>query len=231
MMKRKICFILFMVLFVLGSNAQQPKQDGEVISPPEDADGNIYTSVTIGKQTWLVENLKTTRYLNGDVIPTTTPANRDISGEAEPKYQWAYNGDERYAEIYGRLYTWYAISDERGVCPAGWHVPTDRDWSVLTDFLGRDLVAGGKLKAEGTEFWAEPNTGATNETGFTALPGGARNLNGSFYNVMKFGAWWTASSSDSGAFYRNIEYDDPNVFRNYFYSSKNFGFAVRCIKN
>lgn len=219
--------------------------------PLKDVDGNLYKTVVIGNQTWMMENLKTTHYHNGDPILTTIPANLNISSQEkldllaaksiipppspadmkfpdeQPKYQWAYEGDESKVQVYGRLYTWYAVEDERKICPDGWHVPSDREWGILISFLGGEAVAGGKLKAEGTEHWSDPNTGATNETGFTALGGGGRDLDGSFFNIHEFGAWW---SSDSG-FKRHIEHDNPYTYRNYHYNSKIYGFSVRCLKD
>jgi uncharacterized protein (TIGR02145 family) len=108
-----------------------------------DKDGNIYNSVTIGTQMWITENLKTTKYSNGDAIPTTT---LDISLESTPKYQWAYGDDSTNIATYGRLYTWYAVIDSRNICPTGWHVPTDAEWETLKTNLGGDTIAGGKLK-------------------------------------------------------------------------------------
>jgi len=136
-----------------------------------DVDGNVYHTVEIGTQVWMVENLKTTKYRNGDLIGTTTPATLDISSEATPKYQWAFEGNESNVNTYGRLYTWWAVTDIRGVCPTGWHVPTEDDWITLTTYLGGEDVAGGKLKEAGTTHWWAPNEGATNSSGFTALPG------------------------------------------------------------
>jgi uncharacterized protein (TIGR02145 family) len=113
-----------------------------------DGDGNIYTTVTIGSQTWIRENLKTTKYPNGDLIGTTTPATLDISSETSPKYQWAYEGDDINVLIYGRLYTWYAATDSRKICPVGWHIPNDTEWTILITYLCGGGIAGGKLKKQ-----------------------------------------------------------------------------------
>ncbi|MFZ3064200.1 MAG: fibrobacter succinogenes major paralogous domain-containing protein, partial [Nitrospirota bacterium] len=129
-----------------------------------DIDGNVYNTVTIGAQVWMKENLKATKYRNSEDIPTTIA---DISGETSPKYQWAYGGNINNAAVYGRLYTWYAATDSRGLCPTGWHVPTNAEWTTLTDYLGTD--PGGKMKEAGTAHWTTPNTGADNSSGFTAL--------------------------------------------------------------
>jgi uncharacterized protein (TIGR02145 family) len=219
--------------------------------PIKDIDGNIYHTVVIGSQTWMKENLRTTHYRNGESILTTTPATLDVSSEEKisslvakdlstpapsasnvseerlPKYQWPYAGDEENVAVYGRLYTWYAVTDERNVCPEGWHIPTDREWTILIDYLGGNVVAGGKLKEENSSCWAEPNVGATNESGFKALPAGGRNVDGSFSNIGKYSAWWTSSPG----IYRHIEHDTPYTFRNYYYNSKVYGFSIRCIKD
>ena len=115
--------------------------------------------------------------------------------KATPKYQWAYDGNESNVATYGRLYTWYAVTDSRNVCPTGWHVPTDAEWTTLTTFLGGENVAGGKLKETGTTHWTTPNTGATNETGFTALPSGYRYIDGTFLTIFSMGIWWSSTEA------------------------------------
>jgi uncharacterized protein (TIGR02145 family) len=135
-----------------------------------DIDGNIYHTVTIGTQVWMVENLKTTKYRNGDPIPNVT--GNAWAALTTGAYCWYNNDAATYKATYGALYNWYAVADSRNIAPTGWHVPTDAEWTTLTTFLGGESVAGGKLKETGTNHWTSPNTGATNETGFTALPGG-----------------------------------------------------------
>ena len=193
----------------------------------KDADGNVYTSVTIGTQVWMVQNLKTTKYRNGDLIGTTT---NDISGEGSPEYQWAPDDNENNVATYGRLYTWYAVTDSRNVCPAGWHVPSDAEWSTFTTFLGGDTVAGGKLKETGTTLWTTPNTGATNETGFTALPSGYRYLDDSYINIGLIGFWWSSTEySATDAYYHYMLCYFSKVYR--LYDNKHYGFSVRCLKD
>ena len=196
----------------------------------EDADGNVYKTIGIGSQVWMAENLKATRYSNGDPIGTTTPATLDISNDFSHKYQWAYGGDESNAAVYGRLYTWYAATDTRNVCPAGWHVFSDEDWSTLIIYLGSADSAGGKLKETGTTHWQSPNAGATNETGFSALPGGGRDGNGRFFSIGSGGFWWSSSeiSTELGS-YRSINFDYSNVF--IYNIEKHYGFSVRCLQD
>jgi uncharacterized protein (TIGR02145 family) len=191
----------------------------------EDADGNVYQTIGIGSQIWMTENLKTTRYRNGDLIGTTTPATLDISVEATPKYQWAYDGDESNVVTYGRLYTWYAANDTRNVCPTGWHIPTSAEWSILDTFLGSNLgVAGGKLKETGTTHWLSPNEGATNETGFTALPGGRRNEVGGFDGIGDFSSWW---DGDMGIW--GISHDYGHFGGIWIFNTS--GNSVRCLQD
>ena len=195
-----------------------------------DIDGNVYQTIKIGTQLWMRENLKVTRYLNGEVIGTSTPATLDISGESAPKYQWAYNGDEENVAVYGRLYTWFAVTDSRNVCPAGWHIPTDSEWTTLTTYLGGFKIAGGKLKETGALHWRSPNTAATNETGFTALPASYRSINGEFSHFGIYGGWW--SSSELNPFMAWTRYMTAIAkYTGVYPYGKSLGFSVRCLKN
>jgi uncharacterized protein (TIGR02145 family) len=192
-----------------------------------DLDENNYPVVKIGTQLWMAENLKTARYNNGDLIETTIPENKDVSGESSPKYQWPYEGNESIVPILGRLYTYYAITDDRGVCPAGWHVPSDEEWTTLTAYLGGEDIAGGKLKETGTAHWHSPNTDASNQSGFTALPGGLRTFDGYF---IVTGRWWSGTEFDSDIAYgRTLNYNNASIYRNLL--DKKDGNAVRCISN
>jgi uncharacterized protein (TIGR02145 family) len=206
---------------------------------PTDMDGNSYDEVKIGSQVWMKENLKTTKYSNGDLIGTTTPATLNISTESSPKYQWAYGGDENNVETYGRLYTWYAATDERNICPTGWHVPTDEEWATLETFLGGSAIAGGKLKQgyEGDNpeyyygpYWYYPNTGANNESGFTGLPAGLRSKYGDFnYLQIYFDVWSATEVDENLAFDRMLMFDSSSTDR--CNASKKDGYSVRCIKD
>jgi len=202
-------------------------------------DGNEYNWVQIGDQVWMAENLK---YLPSVVGPGTG------SNTTAYYYVYGYDGTnvadakatDNYA-TYGVLYNWTAAmngeassttnpSGIQGVCPAGWHLPSDAEWTELTDYLGGESVAGGKLKETGTTHWASPNTGATNETGFTALPGGFRLSNGTFNDIGYLGYWWSATEYNATyAWYRSMYYNLSNVFRNY--DDKEVGFSVRCVRD
>jgi len=207
------------------------KKADETLTTVTDKDGNVYKTVTIGTQVWMAENLKTTKYRNGDLIGTTTPATKDISGENTPKYQWAYNGNETNVATYGRLYTWYAVTDSRNVCPTGWHLPTDIELTTLTTFLGGESIAGGKLKETGTTHWESPNTGATNESGFTALPGGYRiDYDIVFYDIGFYGYWWSSTEySSENAYYLGLGNVGSDVDSNS--EDKLSGFSVRCLRD
>src|SRR5690554_4857483 len=192
-----------------------------------DIDGNTYKTVTIGTQTWMAENLKVTKYNDGIAIPNVTDntAWRELATGALCDYA----NTPSNSETYGKLYNWHAVNTGK-LCPTGWHVPSDAEWTVLTDYLGGESVAGGKLKETGTTHWASPNTGATNETGFTALPGGYRYFNGTFYNVGNYGTWWSATEFNAaGAWFRNVGYDYSDVLR--YSNDKEVGFSVRCLRD
>lgn len=192
-----------------------------------DIDGNIYQTVTIDNRIWMAENLKTTHYQNGneilDVADDNTWNNLSTGARCTNLYINNYSG------IYGLLYNWFAVSDNRNVCPAGWHVPSDDEWTALITYLGGGNFAGGKLKEAGTGHWIFPNTDATNESGFTALPDGARGPYG-FSSALDWGFWWSASEYDATTAWHIILFTyDATV--NKPPNNKKNGFSVRCIKN
>jgi uncharacterized protein (TIGR02145 family) len=215
--------------------AQQSNLKTHVDATVTDIDGNIYHTITIGTQTWMVENLKTTNYSNGDLIGTTSPDTLNISNESTPKYQWVYNNDKNNLATYGRLYTWYAIADSRNVCPKGWHVTTNNEWTTLANFLGGDSVAGDKLKEIGTTHWISPNSDATNEYGFTAVPSGSRwpksNVNKIYAQMGEYTHFWTATESvkDTSCAWRRRISQGHNLHRGW--AQKKIGWPVRCIKD
>jgi len=203
------------------------------IDAAEDADENFYSAVEIGSQIWLGENLKTTMYSNGDIISTTSS---DISGESTPKYQWAYNGNESNVDDNGRLYTWYSVTDSRNVCPVGWHVPAYEEWVALRTYLRPEVnganYASWPLKEPGTAHWLNLDANSTNETGFTALPGGQRSANGSFSTLGTYGTWWTASEYNSQYLSggRILQMRGDGTLYENVYNMK-IGLSVRCIKD
>lgn len=195
-----------------------------------DIENNVYKTIIIGTQVWMAENLRATKYSNGDLIGTTIPATLDITAENEAKYQWAYDGNEGLVAAYGRLYTFYAVSDNRNVCPTGWHVPADEEWKMMRDFLNGATVAGGKLKESSLAHWFTPNTAATNEIGFTALPGGYRNNRSGFNDLGLIGYWWSSTVYDNTAGWASsVEYSSSDYISGRGYALH--GISVRCIKD
>lgn len=160
-----------------------------------DNSGNQYAAITIGNQVWLNENLRTTRYNNGDNIASTDNASIDITAEVNPKYQWIYfEGSEPIGTGIGRLYTWHVINDPRKICPPGFRVATESDWNALNTFLGGNFVInGGKLKLQGTGLWQSPNLGATNDVGFNGLPSGSRLPDGTFTGYKTNAVLWSST--------------------------------------
>jgi uncharacterized protein (TIGR02145 family) len=192
-------------------------------------------TIVIGTQQWMRENLDVLTYRNGDIIPQVTDSTAwaNLTTGA-----WCYyNNDPLNGAIYGKLYNWYAVNDPRGLAPQGWHIPTDAEWTTLgtllgvTDGLGYNWVdAGGKMKTPGTTRWTTPNTSATNESGFAALPGGYRYYFGPFYKVNEHSLWWSATEIDSErASQRSIAYNNSTLWN--FWNDKKYGYSVRCIRD
>ncbi len=188
-----------------------------------------YDDLTIGTQAWTSKNLEVSTYRNGDVIPQVTDPTTWASLTTGA---WCYyNNDPATGAIYGKLYNWYAVNDPRGLAPQGWHIPTDAEWATLGTNLGGNSVAGGKMKVTGTTYWASPNTGATNETGFGGLPGGFRNSDGNFYNKLTDGYYWSATSSGaSDALFRYLNSGNANL-NTFSGLSKKLGYSIRCVKD
>lgn len=200
-----------------------------------DYDNNNYPTVQIGMgrsgtQTWMAENLRTTYYRNGDAIPNVTD-NTTWIGLNTGAYCWYDNDGDSYKMQYGALYNWFTVSDNRNLCPAGWHVPTDSEWIELMTFLGGDTVAGGKLKETGTAHWRAPNTGATNESGFTGIAAGMRYIDGTFNNDINLnGYFWTSTETASVDAQCYVLNSNQNAI--FFFPTKKIrGQTVRCIKD
>ncbi len=185
-------------------------------------------SIKIGAQIWMDRNLNVIIFRNGDPILNVT-SGTDWTSLTKSAYA-DYNNSVSSSDIYGRLYNAYAVTDSRNLCPAGWHVPSDDEWTILSDFLGGLAVAGSKMKETGTSHWLDPNTTATNESGFTALPGGHRYNDGSFFNMGTTGYWWTSTATSStNADYRVLKNNSPGMAVGDV--SKVLGCSVRCIKD
>jgi uncharacterized protein (TIGR02145 family) len=194
-----------------------------------DIEGNIYSAIQIGTQVWMAENLKTTKFNDNTDIPLVTDNNSWIS-LTTPGYCWYNNDETSYKNNYGALYNWYCVSYGK-LCPVGWHVPTNDEFTILANYLGGVNIAGGKIKESGYVHWSSPNTGATNETDFTALPGGQRTETPTFDGIGSYGVWWSSTPYNSvKPWYRSL-----GCTNEIFYvgnGSLNIrGFSIRCIKD
>jgi uncharacterized protein (TIGR02145 family) len=197
-------------------------------------------SVTICTQTWMLKNLDVTTYTDGTPIPQVTDS---TTWQTLTTGAWCYyNNDPANGAIYGKLYNWYAVAGiydaasaanpalRKKLAPTGWHVPTDAEWTTLTACLGGLSIAGGKMKETGTTHWQNPNTGATNSSGFTGLPGGYRLSSGPFSGIGNYGDWWSSSEfSPTGAWYRTLYYDYNVASRDNSYKTN--GYSVRCLRD
>ncbi|MFO7934424.1 MAG: fibrobacter succinogenes major paralogous domain-containing protein [Bacteroidales bacterium] len=202
-------------------------------------DGRVYKTVKLGTQVWLAENLNADKYRNGD--PVLNRKGKGEWGKHETGAWCFYDNEKKNGEIYGRLYNWFAVNDPRGLAPEGWHIPTDEEWKELEIYLGlgeteagyrgwRGQDTGGKLKETGTSHWHEPNEKATNASGFTALPGGYRDVDGHFYVLGYGGYWWSSSEhTDDIVWYRSLYHTYSKIHRTDSYAGD--GFSVRCVKD
>jgi len=197
----------------------------------EDVDGNHYRTVRVGEQLWMAENLRTTRLKDGSPLSHVEDYDSWVDLESAA-YCW-YNNDSLHAADYGALYNYQAIESGK-LCPEGWHVPGDEEWTALELAFTADGNPGGALKEAGTAHWKTPNTAASDESGFTALPAGYRSYNGTFNLIRISGFWWTSSpksfyGSENTVLYRGLNYDSGAIERNV--ASLNNGFSVRCVKD
>lgn len=202
-----------------------------------DPDGNVYPTVTIGTQVWMTENLRTTKYANGDAIPNVT---NNLQWSGLTTGAWIhYNNSSQYDSVHGKLYNWYTAVDSRNVCPTGWHVPSESDWNQLIAHFDPNMnptikgsqsaTAGGKLKH--TAVWNTPNVGATNSSGFTAVPGGYRNTDGTFNALLDYVSYWSTGidSGSSSPVFRNLHRSSADAFRNAGHARH--GLSIRCVKD
>jgi uncharacterized protein (TIGR02145 family) len=194
-------------------------------------DKPIISSVIISDQEWQMKNLDVDRFRNGEPIPHALTAEEwKAAGEREEPAWCYYNNDVENGEIYGKLYNWYAVNDSRGLAPEGWHIPTDDEWTTLTDYLGGEEFAGDKMKTIGTSYWAIPNNEASNESGFSALPGGYRNFDSSFNNIFTNAFFWSATEiHDNYPCYRYLYNNYSTVSRSY--DKMSVGASVRCLRD
>jgi uncharacterized protein (TIGR02145 family) len=220
-------------LLLLITSSLVKSQDNLVISQaPQivtDTDGNQYHTVRIGKQVWMVENLKTTRFNDGKAIPLVSE-NQEWAHLTTSAYCWYNNDSVTNKNKYGALYNYYSVSTGK-LAPKGWRVPTDEDWKILVDFLGGESVAGGKMKEEGTIHWKNPNKNASDSSGFSGLPGGFRLPEGRFFLLGQTGYWWASWTNNKSNFAVGRIMVSYNASAQICYESKGYGFSVRCIKD
>ena len=186
-------------------------------------------TVTIGTQVWMTKNLDVATFRNGDPIPEAKTAEEwEKAGENQQPAWCYYNNDPANGAKYGKLYNWYAVNDSRGIAPAGYHIPSDAEWTKLNDFLGGEKVADTKMKSKSG--WAENGNG-TNTSGFSGLPGGHCSYNGSFFDVGEDGFWWSSTENFTclGGI-RKLYYDQPDIVYRNLYNERN-GFSVRCLRD
>lgn len=232
----KNVFLAIISLVVIGCSKEEAAVDVPLVVT--DVDGNVYTTTTIGKQTWSIENLKVSKYSDGTIIPQVNDPAQWFSLTTGA---WCYySKNAAFGAEFGKLYNWYAIAGihdaaslndaatRKKIIPVGYHIPTDGEWTILSNNLGSS--AGGKMKEAGTVHWADTSPETTNSSFFTGLPGGIRISNGTFYFIGEYGYWWSSTSIDSDvAWNRSLGYNSNFVCRSY--DDKNYGFSVRFIKD
>jgi uncharacterized protein (TIGR02145 family) len=221
--------IIICLIFITGCNVEInnpfiPVDDIEIMDSVSDIDGNVYHILTIDSVKWMVENLKTTHYNDSKSIPMVT-VDKDWKEIHSAAYCWYNNDSVTYKKTYGALYNSWAVSSDK-LCPAGWHVASESDWSKLEHFVGGD---GGSLKETDTLHWKSPNRGATNESGFTAFPGGQRSPYGEFWNIGEEGSWWRDTVAFDYSYVIEVDYD--NSYYSKWNNLRNFGNSVRCVKD
>jgi uncharacterized protein (TIGR02145 family) len=223
-----IALILGVGYLIWNGNTGTQNEEVQIIKEEKESIGS---SIKIGAQVWQAENLNVERFRNGDLIPhaITDEEWKEAAVSGEPAWCY-YDNDPENGKIYGKLYNWYAVNDSRGIAPEGWHIPTDEEWTTLTDYLGGEEVAGGKMKTTATVYWEAPNEGATNESGFSTLPGGFRDNDGSFGSIRIYAFFWSASEGgDFGAWCRSLACFHNGGFKGSDFKQR--GFSVRCLRD
>lgn len=215
----KVLYAILMVAMILFFSVNKS------ISQVTDIDSNEYKTVIIGNQEWMAENLNVEHYRNGDVIPQVQDENqwKNLTTGA-----WCYyENNSENGKTYGKLYNWYALNDPRGLAPVGWHIPSDVEWTMLTDYLGGEKIADKKMKS--TNGWFDKGNG-TNSSGFSANSGGSRHEKGYFENIVRYSFFWSSSEDGNGSVWSRFLYCyTPSVYRLVYL--KNYGFSVRCVKD
>lgn len=220
---RKYIISILLILIGAAIGCEEDNTPDVVFGKVTDIEDNVYKTVAIGTQIWMAEDLRVTKYNDGTPITNVSDKNT-WAVTTSSAFCWFNN-----EKAWGALYNWYAVNTGK-LAPMGWHVPTDEDWTVLTDFLEGEDVAGGKLKQTGNEIWGDPNIGATNLSGFTSIPGGCRDLNGNFINFGACAFYWTATEYHPfDSWERQIFWSEARIYREHV--GKVYGFSVRCVKD
>jgi uncharacterized protein (TIGR02145 family) len=222
--KIRLLFITVPLLFMILTILPFCKDDRQII----DIDGNIYQTVKIGDQVWMAENLRVTRFRNGELIPMVT---ENEQWKYYPAAAYSnYNNEDSIKKRFGYLYNWYAVTDSRNIAPKGWHIPSPQEVKAMVDYIGNE-EAGNKLKEAGLKNWLFPNRNSSNASGFSALPGGFRSgIDGDFHTRKSNGYWWTTTSSFNLLSWDNaLHWDFADISRNH--QSVSYGFSIRCIKD
>lgn len=221
-MKKNVRQLFLLTILVLGTLVSCSKDDAN------NSPSGSSATVSIGNQIWMKKNLDVDKYRNGDPIPQVQDA---IAWANLTTGAWCYfSNDPAKGTTYGKLYNCYAVNDSRGLAPLGYHIPADVEWTTLVTFLGGPSGAGGKMKEAGTTHWITPNTGATNSSGFTGLPGGVRNHDGSFDKLGLWGNWWS-STNDRTLFASYCDLDYLYLTAEIYSNVKQVGLSVRCLKD
>lgn len=236
MKSRILIFNSILLLFIIahgcskiGDSSQRINFNSSIdYGSTKDIEGNTYKTVMIGTQVWMAENLKSIKYKDGTPIPLVTD-NNAWNTLREPGYCCYNNDGHNYKSVYGVLYNWNTV-ETGNLCPSGWHVPSGAEWSTLLNYLGGTGISGAgiKLKETGTIHWQSTNSEATNESGFTALPGGYRDISGVFTGIGKESDWWCSDQKSGTAWFSGLNIDNSGIIgRNY----HRIGYSVRCIQD
>ena len=221
-----ICLVCLIAVFLsfLGISFKNIAQESS--GTVTDIDGNTYKTIQIGTQTWMAENLRTTKLNDGTPIPLVTN-DAEWSNLSTPGYCW-YENNINY-KSHGAIYNWHTVNTGK-LCPLGWHVPSTSEWKTLIDYLGGNKVAGGKLKKVDTTLWMSPNYGATNESRFSALPNGWRNSKGIFDDLGKNAGFWSSTQKGGIVWWMSVAYSQAAAFIMFGFND-GFGLTVRCLKD
>lgn len=236
-MKKSVYTLLLLLVGISACKKDKDKNAVTHLNPDltygsvMDVDGNKYATIQIGNQEWMAENLRTTRYSNGDTLSHCIENWRWYSITTGA---WCnYNNDPSYDALYGKLYNWTTTVDPRNICPQGWHAPSNEDWTTLINFLGGTVVAGKKMKSTIQAHWLGTNGEATNESGFSALPSGGRASDGNFMLMSYRAPFWSTTESGSGNPWASIAeiFWDNNGTYNFSAENKKYGYCIRCLKD